>query len=145
MDSESSWGVFDLLNFVPVHTLLDWCFHSITMEVFVPTRYKTAKIHRIEHAPDNCTAKNSMCVVPECSWVRVFAPFTLHWLSVGQAGIWSVHKPNGSDYGQIYYVEDSRNGNRPETFTWQQVNVMWLGHLQSRNWLTCTNFHPLKN
>ena len=31
------------------HTHLDWCCHSITMEAFTPTRYKTAKIYRIEH------------------------------------------------------------------------------------------------
>ena len=60
--------------------------------------------------------------VPECRWVRVFAPFTLHWISVGQAGIWGVHKPNGSDLGQIYYVHETRNRNRPEAFSWQQVH-----------------------
>ena len=42
-------GVRDLLNFVPIHARLDWFSHSITMEAFTPTWYKTVKIYRIEH------------------------------------------------------------------------------------------------
>ena len=46
-------GVLDLLNFVPIHASLDRVSHSNTMEVFTPTRYKTAKIRTIEHTPAN--------------------------------------------------------------------------------------------
>ena len=39
-------------NYVPIHVCLDWLSHSIRMEAFTPTRYKTVKIHRIEHTPE---------------------------------------------------------------------------------------------
>ena len=44
-------GVLDFLNFVQIPACLDCCSHSITMEVFTPTRNKTSKILQIEHTP----------------------------------------------------------------------------------------------
>ena len=44
-------GVLYLLNFVPIHSCLIWCPHSITMEVCTPAQYKTSKIHQIKHTP----------------------------------------------------------------------------------------------
>ena len=46
-------GVLDLLNCVQIHARLGCFYHSITMEALRPARYKTAKIHRIEHTPGN--------------------------------------------------------------------------------------------
>ena len=39
-------GCARLLNFVSIHARFDWYSHSITMEAFTPTPYKTAKIPR---------------------------------------------------------------------------------------------------
>ena len=44
-----SRSMLNLPNFVPIHARLYRCSHSITMEAFTPTQYKTSKIHRIEH------------------------------------------------------------------------------------------------
>ena len=48
-------GVLDLLNCVLIHARLDCFSRSITMEALRPARYKTAKIHRIEHTPGDLT------------------------------------------------------------------------------------------
>ena len=38
-------GVLVLLNCVPILVSLDWFSHCITMEMFTPAQWKTAKIH----------------------------------------------------------------------------------------------------
>ena len=73
-------GVLVLLICVQILVSLDCFFHSITMEVWKPARWKTAKIHRNEHIPGRAFASdwlgNSsiMIVYEQFSWslVRIF-------------------------------------------------------------------------
>ena len=41
----SAQGVLDSVNLVSIHVRLNTFSHSITMEAFTPTRYKTAEIN----------------------------------------------------------------------------------------------------
>ena len=44
-------GLLALLNCVQIHVHLYWLYHRITMEAIKPARYKTAKIHQLQHTP----------------------------------------------------------------------------------------------
>ena len=51
LDKEVPKGVLVLLICLQILVRLDYFSHSITMEVWKPARWKTAKIHRNEHTP----------------------------------------------------------------------------------------------
>ena len=64
--STTTGSVLDLLNFVQVHAALDNFSNSTTMETFTPVPYKTVKIHKIEHTPENQTTIGRNPVVQGC-------------------------------------------------------------------------------